>query len=144
MEYISTELILVPFFFSVVGTLLTIVVIWKFKPILRRYFAFRSKWVQWQEQLPRFVHVLIKAGIAAFGIIFLVIGVLLMPLPGPGWVVIVSSVALLDLEFGWILPFMEWVTERLPEKWISDQFLEFLDQLKHQTETGVRRSNDSE
>lgn len=47
----------------------------------------------------------LRALIFGFGV--LIVGLLLIPLPGPGWIVILSGLAILAKEFGWAQRLLE-------------------------------------
>ncbi len=50
---------------------------------------------------------------AAAGFAVLVVGVVLIPLPGPGWLIIAAGLAMLALEFAWAAKLLERVLARL-------------------------------
>ncbi|MEU7868682.1 PGPGW domain-containing protein [Dactylosporangium sp. NPDC049140] len=43
----------------------------------------------------------VKLAVAVLGTLVIGIGVVLLPLPGPGWVIILAGLALLAMEFAW-------------------------------------------
>ena len=43
----------------------------------------------------------LRIGIAALGAVIIAIGIVLLPLPGPGWLIILAGLALLAMEFAW-------------------------------------------
>ncbi|WP_433078523.1 TIGR02611 family protein [Dactylosporangium sp. CA-052675] len=43
----------------------------------------------------------VKIAVAVVGTLVIAVGVVLLPLPGPGWVVILAGLALLAMEFAW-------------------------------------------
>jgi uncharacterized protein (TIGR02611 family) len=42
-----------------------------------------------------------RAGIAAVGVLIIVIGIILIPLPGPGWLIVFAGLGVLGTEFAW-------------------------------------------
>ncbi|MDQ2706395.1 MAG: TIGR02611 family protein [Actinomycetota bacterium] len=42
-----------------------------------------------------------KLGVAVFGTAVLIVGVILIPYPGPGWLVVFAGLAILATEFAW-------------------------------------------
>lgn len=42
-----------------------------------------------------------RVGVAALGGLLVVVGLVLVPLPGPGWAIVFSGVAVLGSEFPW-------------------------------------------
>jgi uncharacterized protein (TIGR02611 family) len=43
----------------------------------------------------------VKLAVAAVGTLVIAIGVILLPLPGPGWVIVFTGLAILAIEFHW-------------------------------------------
>src|SRR4051812_26420196 len=43
----------------------------------------------------------VKIAVAVVGTLVIAVGVVLLPLPGPGWLVILAGLALLAMEFAW-------------------------------------------
>jgi uncharacterized protein (TIGR02611 family) len=50
-------------------------------------------------------------GVVGFGVV--VVGLLLVPLPGPGWAIVFAGVALLGTEFSWAERLLQAVRRRL-------------------------------
>ncbi len=42
-----------------------------------------------------------RVGITVIGLAVIVVGVILLPLPGPGWLVMFAGLGLLATEYGW-------------------------------------------
>ena len=47
------------------------------------------------------LRLLFKVGVAAVGTAVLVLGIILIPYPGPGWLVVFAGLAILATEFSW-------------------------------------------
>lgn len=58
-----------------------------------------SKFRAWLQKQHSSVRVTYKIVIALAGVIVIIIGLLLVPLPGPGWLVVFMGFAILGLEF---------------------------------------------
>jgi uncharacterized protein (TIGR02611 family) len=43
----------------------------------------------------------VRVIIAALGLLIIAVGIVLLPLPGPGWVIIFGGLAIWSLEFSW-------------------------------------------
>lgn len=43
----------------------------------------------------------VKIAVIALGAVVIIIGIILLPLPGPGWLIIFAGLAIWSLEFGW-------------------------------------------
>ena len=64
-------------------------------PPLQSYTKFKA----WLHQQHPSVHVAYKIALGLAGLIVVIIGLLLVPLPGPGWLVVFLGLAILGLEF---------------------------------------------
>ena len=69
--------------------------------------------------MSRTVKLLRKIVVAAIGIPLFVIGIILIPLPGPGLLVCFLALFILSFEFEWVKPHMERIKKQL--KKITDQ-----------------------
>lgn len=49
-----------------------------------------------------------RIGITAVGIVVIAVGVVLLPLPGPGWVIIFAGLGLLATEYSWAARLLAW------------------------------------
>lgn len=82
-----------------------------------RFEAARSRAVllKWREQMyaTRLGRVGVKLAVAFVGTLVVAIGVLLLPLPGPGWVIILAGLAILALEFHWARRLLMFTREQL-------------------------------
>jgi uncharacterized protein (TIGR02611 family) len=65
--------------------------------------------------------VLIKTVVALLGGLVVAIGLVLVPLPGPGWLVVSAGVAILALEFAWARRLLQTLRRRLERgrSWFS-------------------------
>lgn len=66
-------------------------------------------------------HVSIRVGyralIAVVGGVVIVLGLILVPLPGPGWLVVFGGLAILSTEFAWARRVARWLRARLASFW---------------------------
>ncbi|GAB1641953.1 TIGR02611 family protein [Krasilnikovia sp. MM14-A1259] len=60
--------------------------------------------------------VALKVGIGTAGGLVLAIGVAMIPLPGPGWAIVILGLAILALEFAWARHALEF-TKRHVQSW---------------------------
>lgn len=60
--------------------------------------------------------VLWRVGITIVGVAIVAIGVVLLPLPGPGWVIIFAGLGVLATEYSWAAALLERV-RRFFERW---------------------------
>lgn len=63
----------------------------------------------------RMLHLGWQAGVFLTGLVVVVVGVILLPLPGPGWVVIFAGMALWATEFVWAQLVLRWTRRKLTE-----------------------------
>jgi uncharacterized protein (TIGR02611 family) len=54
-----------------------------------------------------------KAGVFVVGWFIVVAGLLLVPLPGPGWLIVFVGLSLLATEFVWAVRLQAWVRQQL-------------------------------
>lgn len=107
---------------SVVGTILTVVAFLYRRELQDRYQATRARWREFQHRLPWVLRVAVKAVLGITGTTLILLGLPLVPLPGPGALVTLAGIAVLDFEFGWIVPLTRWVTGYLPQFLIPTSF----------------------
>ncbi|RLL68481.1 TIGR02611 family protein [Streptomyces sp. Z26] len=63
----------------------------------------------------RALHLCWQTGVFLAGLVVVVVGVVLLPLPGPGWVVIFAGMALWATEFVWAQLVLRWTRRRVTE-----------------------------
>lgn len=70
----------------------------------------------WVARHPR-VEVAYRIGVGIIGGIMTVAGLLLVPLPGPGWLVVFLGLAVLGTEFHWARRIAGWLKKQLDRFW---------------------------
>lgn len=70
----------------------------------------------WVSQHPR-VELAYRVGVAIVGGVMAVVGLLLVPLPGPGWLVVFLGLAVLGTEFHWARRIAGWLKRQLDRFW---------------------------
>jgi uncharacterized protein (TIGR02611 family) len=55
----------------------------------------------------------VKVAVAVVGSLVIAVGVVLLPLPGPGWLIILGGLALLALEFAWARRLLQYTRAQL-------------------------------
>lgn len=66
-----------------------------------------------------------RIGVTVLGCVVIVIGIVLLPLPGPGWVIIFGGLGILATEYPWAARLLRW-TRRLATRsgeWIKSRGL---------------------
>ena len=58
---------------------------------------------------------LYRLAIGVVGLIIVVSGLLLVPLPGPGWIIVFAGLALWGSEFEWAQRLLDWVKTKVRE-----------------------------
>jgi uncharacterized protein (TIGR02611 family) len=54
-----------------------------------------------------------KLAVAASGGVFVIIGLVLVPLPGPGWAIVFGGLAIWAIEFVWARRLLDWVRRKV-------------------------------
>lgn len=70
----------------------------------------------WVSRHPR-VEVLYRVAVGVFGGVLTLGGLLLVPLPGPGWLVVFLGLAVLGTEFHWARRIAAWLKRMLDRFW---------------------------
>jgi uncharacterized protein (TIGR02611 family) len=58
-------------------------------------------------------HTLLKVVIAALGAAVVALGLVLVPLPGPGWAIVFGGLAIWAIEFAWAARLLDWVRRQV-------------------------------
>ncbi|WP_255308415.1 TIGR02611 family protein [Streptomyces marincola] len=56
-----------------------------------------------------------QAGVFLVGLVVIVVGVIMLPLPGPGWLVIFAGMAIWGTEFVWAQLVLRWTKRKVTE-----------------------------
>ena len=68
----------------------------------------------------RSLDTLYRISITAIGALIVVVGLILVPLPGPGWLIVFFGLAILGTEFHWARRLLGWARmalARFTERW---------------------------
>ncbi|PWI19723.1 TIGR02611 family protein [Streptomyces sp. Act143] len=63
----------------------------------------------------RLLHLSWQVGIFVIGLAVVVVGIIMLPLPGPGWVVIFGGMAIWATEFVWAQLVLRWTKRKVTE-----------------------------
>ncbi|MEV7149616.1 TIGR02611 family protein [Streptomyces sp. NPDC093084] len=63
----------------------------------------------------RVLHLSWQVGVFALGLAVVVVGIVLLPLPGPGWVIIFGGMAIWATEFVWAQLVLRWTKRKVTE-----------------------------
>lgn len=58
-----------------------------------------------------------KTLVTVLGLLVVVIGLILVPLPGPGWLIVFIGLAILGSEYHWARRFTSWLRMQLAKFW---------------------------
>ena len=58
-------------------------------------------------------HKIYRITVAVFGVLVILAGIALIPLPGPGWLIVAFGVGILALEFDWAERLLERILDRI-------------------------------
>ena len=74
--------------------------------------------------------VLWRIGVTVLGVVVFAIGIVLLPLPGPGWVIIFGGLGILATEYAWAARLLSWVRRAVSRTtdWVKQRglFLQIL------------------
>lgn len=70
----------------------------------------------WIDDRPRLRHAY-RTGVGILGGLIAVVGLILVPLPGPGWLVVFLGLAILGTEFAWAKRLAAFVKRQLSRFW---------------------------
>ena len=60
--------------------------------------------------------------VAVLGLVVVVIGLIAVPAPGPGWLIVFIGVSIWASEFEWAQRLLYWGNDRLRDLWLRDPF----------------------
>ncbi|MER5788400.1 TIGR02611 family protein [Streptomyces sp. NPDC001980] len=63
----------------------------------------------------RVLHLSWQVGVFAIGLAVVAVGIVLLPLPGPGWVIIFAGMAIWATEFVWAQLVLRWTKRKVTE-----------------------------
>jgi uncharacterized protein (TIGR02611 family) len=68
-----------------------------------------------------------RIGVTVVGVAVIAVGIVLLPLPGPGWLIIFAGLGLLATEYEWAARLLAWVRDRLRRwtQWVAGRPLWF-------------------
>ncbi|WP_244304472.1 TIGR02611 family protein [Leucobacter viscericola] len=74
---------------------------------------------RWREAIRRrpWLNTAYKVIITVFGVLVVVIGLILVPLPGPGWLIVFLGLTILGTEFHWARRLLGWLRRVLARFW---------------------------
>lgn len=123
---------------SILSTVFTLTCFWFRESIGRLNRSAKHLWNEMRGSFPTWLLVLSRTAIGVTGIGIVVTGIVLMPLPGPGALIVLAGAGLLDVEFDWMVPFLSTVLEQIPENWRPDSLKKGLVRLRKGTNPSSR------
>ncbi len=79
-----------------------------------------GRWMaRWREIIRKrpWLNTFYKVLVTIVGVVVIVVGLILVPLPGPGWLIVFIGLTILGSEFHWARRFTGWVRMRLARFW---------------------------
>lgn len=84
--------------------------------IAQPFARFMKKWRAIIERRP-WLNLLYKVIVTVLGVLVTVIGVILIPLPGPGWLIVFLGMTILGSEYHWARRLTGWLRMQLARFW---------------------------
>ena len=84
-----------------------------------KHFASYERYRGWVATKHYSLKLLLKALVSLVGILVIIMGLILVPLPGPGWLIVFFGLSILGLEFPPIQRFVAWVGSKVRPLWRS-------------------------
>lgn len=85
--------------------------------IARPVGEFMKRWRAIIERRP-WLNLVYKVLITIIGVIVVVVGVILIPLPGPGWLIVFIGMTILGSEYHWARRLTSWLRMQLARFWV--------------------------
>jgi len=82
------------------------------KPVAR----FMARWREAIRKRP-WLDVVYKVVVTVLGVLIVIIGLILVPLPGPGWLIVFVGLTVLGSEFHWARRVLGWLRRILARFW---------------------------
>lgn len=59
-------------------------------------------------------HILIRVPRMILGFLIVIVGIIALPLPGPGWLIILAGLGILSIDFVWAARLIKFIRRRIP------------------------------
>jgi uncharacterized protein (TIGR02611 family) len=59
-----------------------------------------------------------RIGVTIVGVLVVLVGIVLLPLPGPGWLIIFAGLGVLSTEYAWAARLLHWV-RKMVGQWVA-------------------------
>ncbi|MCW2289589.1 TIGR02611 family protein [Leucobacter luti] len=82
----------------------------------KRFGRFMSTWRRWISRRP-WLNTVYKVIVTTLGLLVVVIGLILVPLPGPGWLIVFIGLTILGTEYHWARRLLGWLRRVLARFW---------------------------
>jgi len=79
-----------------------------------------GRWMaKWRNLIRRYpwLNLTYKIIVTALGVAIVILGLILVPLPGPGWLIVFIGLTVLGSEFHWARRFTSWLRMQLAKFW---------------------------
>lgn len=89
--------------------------------------SIRRRWARWRDRLRerRRADFVYRIVVGVVGLVVLVVGILAIPYPGPGWAIVFIGLGILATEFDWARRLLAYAKERYDKAmdWFHDQHI---------------------
>ncbi|BCN78614.1 TIGR02611 family protein [Rhodococcus hoagii] len=91
-----------------------------------------NRWLRWRRRIARntSLNLAYRIGVGVVGALVLAVGIVTIPYPGPGWLIVFAGLGILASEFAWAYRLLHWARARYDRFmiWFSEQsaFVKFL------------------
>lgn len=84
--------------------------------LTRGFGRFIHRWRDWIRRRP-WLNTVYRIVVTALGLAVVIIGLILVPLPGPGWLIVFIGLTILGTEFHWARRLLGWLRKILARFW---------------------------
>lgn len=84
--------------------------------LTRGFGRFMQRWRSWIRRRP-WLNTAYRIIVTTLGVVVAVIGLILVPLPGPGWLIVFIGLTILGTEFHWARRLLGWLRRVLARFW---------------------------
>lgn len=84
-----------------------------------------NRWLRWRRRIARntSLNLAYRIGVGVVGAVVLAVGIVTIPYPGPGWLIVFAGLGILASEFAWAYRLLHWARARYDRfmVWFSRQ-----------------------
>ncbi|MFC5337510.1 TIGR02611 family protein [Leucobacter denitrificans] len=88
----------------------------KARRLARPVAKFMARWRHWIRKRP-WLDIVYRVLVTTLGVLIMVLGLIMVPLPGPGWLVVFIGLTVLGSEYHWARRLLGWLRRALARFW---------------------------